>query len=424
MRPRDPKSSWRAFALAACGALSLSNSAWAQEGALSLSEALRLARQADPRLRAAEAGVDAAEAGIRQARARPNPTLGLEVENFGGQDSLRGFDGSESTFSLSQPIERGGRRQARVAVATQERSAAETDALIARLNVYEDVQRAYYDALATAALVIIAEDRLATAEAMEATVARRVAAARDPLMAGARAEAGTAEARIALESARNEAAIARANLASLIGDHAFTLAPAALELPQAQSHDHETDPTSNPEIARLRAARALASATARLERSRGYMDPTVSVGVRRFEESGDTGLVAGLSIPFGIFDRNRGAIARAEAEERRAGFDVEAARLRIEREAHALTRRLESAQLTAVSLDRTVIPHAARALDLARDGYNQGAFSYLDVLEAQRALTAARQARVETLRTYHHTEAALDRLTARFADALGEETSQ
>lgn len=423
--PRDLKTSWRALTLAACGVLSFASSAWAQEDALSLTQALRMAEQADPRLRAADAGLDAAQAAVRQARTRPNPTLDLEVENFGGQDSLRGFDGAETTFRLSQPLERGGRRQARVAVAAQERSAAEAEALIARLDVFQDVQRAYFDALTTAALVTIAEERLATAEAMEQSVARRVAAARDPLMAGARAEAGTAEASVELESARHEAAIARATLASLIGgDITFTLVQADLELPQAQDHDHEANPAAAPDVARLQAARERASAAARLERSRGYMDPTLSLGVRRFEDRGDTGLVAGVSIPFGIFDRNRGAIARADAEERRAGYDVEAARLRIEREAHALRRRLDSAALAVASLDRTLIPQAARALDLARDGYNQGAFSYLDVLESQRALTAARHARVEALRTYHHTEAALDRLTARFADALGEEISQ
>ena len=65
-----------------------------------------------------------------------------------------------------------------------------------------------------------------------------------------------------------------------------------------------------------------------------------------------------------------------------------------------------------------MIPQAERALELAQDGYNRGAFSYLDVLEAQRALSDARQNRVDSLRSYHSNEAALDRLTARFGEAL------
>lgn len=410
----------------AVGLLSLSCAAFAQGAPLTLDDALQRAAEADPRLRAAEAGVEAARAGRAQARVRPNPVLDLEVENFAGTDALRGFDGSEATFRLSQPIERGGRRSARVALADRALDAAGREALIRRLDVFEEVQRAFYDALAAEELVEIGAERLATAEAVQRTVDRRVSAARDPLMAGARAAAGVGEARIVLENARREAAIARATLASFWGGgEDFALSDLLLELPVTATHGHEQRADGGPDFARIEADRARAAAAVRLERSRAFADPVLSFGVRRFEASDEAGLVAGLSIPLGIRDRNRGGVARARAEERRAAFDVEAARLRLKREADALTRRLESASASVAAMDRDVIPPAERALALARDGYNQGAFSYLDVLEAQRALTAVREARVAALRTYHHTEAALDRLTARFAESeRSEETGQ
>ncbi|MBX9746610.1 MAG: TolC family protein, partial [Hyphomonadaceae bacterium] len=236
---------------------------------------------------------------------------------------------------------------------------------------------------------------------------------------------GLAEARIALDAAQREAATARGTLASLIGaDVGFALAAGDLGVPETSAHGHDADLDGSPDLALVRAARERASAELRLQRARGWQDPTLSLGVRRFEETGETGLVAGVSIPLGVFDRNGGAIARADADARRAGYDVEAERRRIERDAAALQRRLEGAASTVAAIERFVIPQAERALALARDGYNQGAFSYLDVLEAQRALTAAREARIEALRNYHHTEAALDRLTARFADAFGAEISQ
>lgn len=408
----------------AFGLLCLAGAATAQQAPLTLDEALRRTADADPRLRSAEAGVDAAEAGVQQAGVRRNPVLDLELENFGGSDTLRGLDGSESTFRLSQQVERGGRRNARVALADRELDAAGREALVRRLDVFEEAQRAYYDAVAADALVEIAAERLKTAEELLRSVDRRVAAARDPLMAGARAAAGTGEARIAHERALRDAAIARATLASFwSGDETFALSEASLEIPDDPGHSHELPADGGPDVSRVEAAKARAVAAVRLERSRGFADPVVSVGVRRLEQTDETGLVAGLSIPLGISDRNRGGIARAQAEQRRAEFDVQAARIRQKREVDALNRRLLSAAASVTAMDRDVIPQAERAMSLARDGYNQGAFSYLDVLEAQRALTAARGARVETLRTFHHTEAALDRLTARFAnDERDEET--
>ncbi len=402
----------------------LSVAAHAQEAApLTLQDAIGRAIEADPGLRAADAGVDAARGGLRQARVRPNPTLDAEVENFNGEGDLRGFDGAETTFSLSQEVELGGRRSARIRLADRELRGAELERAVRGLDLIRDVQTAYYDALAAAELVLIAEERLRTAEALNTSVARRVAAARDPLMAGARAEAGLAEARIALTRAQAEAANARATLASLLGgDTGFSLIPADFALPRAGEHDHAEPGEATPDLARLAAQRDRANAAIGVERSLAWQNPTLSFGYRQFAADNDEGaLVAGVSIPLGIFDRNQGSVARARAEQRRAEFDLEAGRRTLMREFAALQRAIAADSAAITATEDQVIPQAERALELAQDGYNRGAFSYLDVLEAQRALSDARQARVDSLQSYHNNEAALDRLTARFGDMLPEQ---
>lgn len=394
---------------------------------LTLQDALTRAIESDPGLRAAEAGVDAARGGVRQARVRPNPELSAEVENFNGPGELRGFDGAESTFSLSQEVELGGQRRARIRLADRELHGAELDRVLRGLDLLRDVQTAYYDALAAQELVTIERERVATAEALDASISRRVAAARDPLMAGARAQAGLAEARIALTRAEAEAATARARLASFWGgEEGYMLIQADFVLPVASDHEHTLNPDQNPDVTRLAAERERLAAAARLERSLSYTNPTLSLGYRRFEDrDGDGAMVAGFSIPLGIFDRNQGSVARAQAERRRSEYDLEAGRRAIAREFAALQRALTSDAASVRSTEADVIPQAERALSLAQDGYNRGAFSYLDVLEAQRALSDARQARVDALRSYHSNEAALDRLTARFAETLpGQEIHQ
>lgn len=398
--------------------------AHAQEASpLTLRDAISRAVEADPGLRAAGAGVDAARGGLRQARARPNPELSAEVENFNGQGELRGFDGAETTFSLSQEVELGGRRSARVQLANRELHGAELERTIRGLDLIRETQIAYFDALAAEELVAIARERLETAQALSASVSRRVAAARDPLMAGARAEAGLAEARIALTRAQAEAATARANLASLLGgDTGFTLIAADFSAPRTIEHAHDTPTDAAPDLARLTAERDRANAATRVERSLAWQNPTVSFGYRQFAADDDEGaLVAGFSVPLGIFDRNQGSVSRARAEQRRAEFDLEAGRRTLQREFSALQRAIAADAAAISATEDEVIPQAERALELAQDGYNRGAFSYLDVLEAQRALSDARQSRVDALRTFHNNEAALDRLTARFADTLPEQ---
>lgn len=421
---RLASSSWRIAALSASAAL-IAPVAQAQEVApLTLQDALARAIASDPGLRAADAGIDAARGGLRQARTRPNPELAAEVENFNGRGDLRGFQGAETTFSLSQEVEFGGRRRTRIALADRELHGAELDRAMRGLDLLRDVQIAFYNALAAEEIVAIERERLATAEALARSVGRRVEAARDPLMAGARANAGVAEARIALTRAQAEAATARAQLESFWGgEQGLTLIRGDFALPRPQDHDHQALSDASPDIARLVALRERASGEAALQRSLGYQNPTLSLGYRRFEDrDGDGALVAGFSVPLGVFDRNQGAIARAQAERRRAELDLEAGRRALARE-HAALERAQASDAQAVrSTEEEVIPEAERALALAQEGYDRGAFSYLDILEAQRSLSDARQGRVEALRSFHFNEAALDRLTGRWAVTLpGEE---
>ncbi len=76
-----------------------------------------------------------------------------------------------------------------------------------------------------------------------------------------------------------------------------------------------------------------------------------------------------------------------------------------------LGSQIETARIEVGGLDARVIPSSEEALGFARDGYARGAFSYIDVLEAQRALSEARLRRIAALRSYHRALASLERLS-------------
>ena len=92
---------------------------------LSLAEALRRAETHNPSLLAHDYAGRAAEALIDQAGVRPNPMLGVELENFGGTRALRGADTLETTVQVSQAIERDGKREKRITAARRERAAVD-----------------------------------------------------------------------------------------------------------------------------------------------------------------------------------------------------------------------------------------------------------------------------------------------------------
>jgi cobalt-zinc-cadmium efflux system outer membrane protein len=71
---------------------------------ITLAQAIELALRHNPELIASAYGISAAQARILQAAARPNPDLGLELENFAGSGSARGAEALETTLSLSQVV--------------------------------------------------------------------------------------------------------------------------------------------------------------------------------------------------------------------------------------------------------------------------------------------------------------------------------
>ena len=286
-----------------------------------------------------------------------------------------------------------------------------------RLNVIEEIEHAFVDAQAAEAVLVVAEERLTVARELAEAVDRRVRAARDPFMAGSRARARLAEAEIEVESARRGASSARRRLASYWGGEAnFQMDVASFEALNSQGHSE----TSAPDAQLAEAQVGQAEARLRLERARSIPDVDLQLGYRQFSETDETAFVVGFSLPLQIWERNSDNVARARAERDRANYQREARSRALSREHTALETQMETARLEVEGLDGRVIPSSEEALRFARDGYNRGAFSYIDVLEAQRALSEARLRRISSLRSYHRAQASLARLTG----ARAEEISQ
>ena len=390
----------------------------AEAAALTLEGALARAAGVDPGLPGAEARVRASDAAVRQADVRPNPTLGLMAENLPTLGGGNIIDRTETTLSYEQRFERGGDRPARIALAQGEAAVVQAEAAIRRLDRLEQVQRAWAEALGAQAELEIARERLALAERFQIEVQRRVDMARDPLFAGARAEAELAQAQIDFDQAGIQARLARATLGRFwIGAPDFSLDPADFE--DTGAAREMAGPASGIDLAVLAAQRDVAQARVRVEQARATPDATVSVGVRHFWDGQDLGLVVGGSIPLGRYDRNEGAIERARFEGVAAEADMAALRQEREREIARLQVLLASRALEAQRIANETLPQAERAVALVRDGFARGGFTYNDVIAAQTALLSTKARRVAVLKQFHIDRARLDRLTGAHADLLG-----
>ena len=404
--------------LIACAAVFAAVSLDAVAAPLTLAEALTRAAAYDPSRPAAAARLQAAQAGVRQAGVGPNPSLGADLENFAGTGDHRLADRSEATLYYEQTWERGGKRAARLDVARAELAMAQGRASVAALDLLAEVQTAWVEALAAQAQIAVADERLAMALRLEGEVDRRVRAARDPLFSGERARTATAQARIDRDQALAAAEQARSLLGSYWGGGpTFELTPSALEAGSTAPAGTVAD---TPDLQLLAMERDLSQARIAVERARAVQDPRWRAGLRHFGETNDVAVIIGGSIPLGRHDNNQGAIARAQAERTAAEADMAAARIDREREVSRLTARRMATLAEVARNDAEVAPGAARAVALVRDGFNRGggAFTYLEVADAQRAVIEAKARRIDLLKRFHLDGVRLDRLTGRHAALL------
>lgn len=380
---------------------------------LTLEQAVDRAVAAAPELAANEASVDAARASARQASFRLNPTVAVEAENLAGTGNYSVLEQPEVTVTYSQPIERGGKRAARMAYAARGVELAEAQSRLARLQIGQQVQRAFIDTQIADQLVWIAEQRLTTEKALQTEALRRVRGYKDPLFVETAASARVTAAELALDEARARAASARNLLGSYWGGSG-----AGLDIAKGIVKPPVSGDLASADAAVREAALARASAEVVVEQSRATPDYTVSGGARFLRETNDVALVAGVSFPLGRFDRNQGNIERAQAERRRLEAEAEADRLARLRRLVSLRAQAEAASQRADGLIEKVYPQAQKTLAQVREGYNRGGFRFSDIQAAADAIIEVQQQWVEAMIAWRDAQSEIDRLTGRFDVAV------
>jgi len=354
----------------------------ASAASISLAAAIRLALD-QPALRAAAHEAAASDAMAAQAGKYPNPELGWLRE--GQQAGTR-----TTTLQISQPVELGGKRQARIALAQGEAALAHGELAARRRAIRADVIAAYYTVLVALEQQRLAQALTALARRSTEVAARRVAAGKVSPIDETKARLAALDAATGLMEAGATLAIARTRLGALIGKppqatEAIVPAGEADALPALPPLAALLERSGEAgAIGRARWQLAAQEAQAGVERAARIPDLTVTLGTQREDQIRHRQTVVGISLPLPLFDRNQGRLAAALRRTDKARDELAAARIDTAAELTVAATRYATARAEAVRLRDDVIPNAASAYDLTLRGFEAGKFAFLDVLDAQR----------------------------------------
>ena len=381
----------------------------AEGTALTLAEAIARARSQAPQLQSADAALRAADANVGLSSFRPNPTLSVEAENVLGSGRYAGFGGGEKTFSLSMPLELGGKRGARVRVAEAERSAARIGTQVAQADLTLQITEAFVTLAASERYVEIAKASNALAERAHHAARERVRVGKASPIEEQRADVLRINAEVRLDKAIRATRLAGATIARLTG----SATPVAI----ASTWFERTDAVvvGQPAVANLSLAAAEAEVTAanaRVDAARRdrIPDVTLTAGMRRIGESSEKAAVLALSVPLPLFNQGTAAIARSRAEYDRASATRRGVALEFEQSTAQAEAEVADALAAARAANGPALAAAEEAARIARIGYAEGKFPQLELIEAERSLAETRETSVDALAALHTARARLARL--------------
>ncbi len=372
-----------------------------------MGDAVRRALAANPDLSAVRREWEATAGALTQAGLRPNPEAGFIQEDI--RNGRR-----TSTLQVTVPIERGGKRDARIAVASRVRQQAESGIEQYRADVRAAVITHYFDVLLAKERLKLAQESLVLSSGSADAAGKRVQAGKVSPVEETRARVAQAAAQAELARAESDVRVARQRLSSLWGDTVSTYGDlaGALVLPAEGLPDdlvYQRLQTSPPlRRARLEVERWRASVN--LEKARGVVDVAVTAGAKRDQASGTTMAVVGLSVPIPLFDRNQGNIAEAISREYKAQDELAAAEVRLTSQVSQAREQLRAARTEALTLQRDAVPGARSAYQAASQGFTLGKFSYLEALDAQRTLIGTQAQYLRALSDTYQAAAELERL--------------
>ncbi len=383
--------------------LSIAHHALAQAKKLTLAEAEDLAIHGHPRAASAALIAAASKMGITEARAPFNPQVsgaftGVAAEH--GSTLAAGTIQTSSLYSriaagvtVSQLISDFGRTANLVASAKARAAAQDRNAENVRASIRIVVDQAYYQALAAASVLKVAQAVSANRELLLRQVRALAQSSLKSTLDVSFAGVAASEAELGLVRAENDARAAQAHLSAAIGteqSETFDLADEPLPTPLDPSPEELRQQAlkQRPDLAALQANRDAAQRFAQAERALNR--PTVGlVGVAGALPDTDPRLkgtysAAGFNVSIPILNGKLFAARRTEAELRAqaAQKDVEDLTVQISEqvrlawlEANTAFRRLD---VTA-----RLVTEAEQALRLARTRYEIGLGSIVEVNQAQ-----------------------------------------
>ncbi len=378
--------------------------------AITLEQALELARQNNPTLRANDTLVSQNKAQEITANLRPNPVLEWDTQFIPifstslWSDSNYWETQAQYDVGIGYLFERGRKRQHRLDAAKMTTAVTEAQVSDAQRTTLASAAQLFVAAL-------LAKSNLEFAEGLLDSYRKTVALSEEQLNAGAVSRNDSLKIhlqQLQFEGDANAAQLARiqalTSLRQLLGfdsvpadyDVAGNLVyePVTLHLEDLQARALSNRPD-------LQAARRTVTASESqvgLAKANGKVDLNVTFDYTRLNQNNLGAFY--FNLPLAIFNKNQGEIARTQYAVTQSQFQQKAAEQQVLTDVRNSYEALRSSEKVVALFDGGYLDQATQSLDITRFSYEHGAASLIDFLDAERSYRSTQLSYRQALASY------------------------
>lgn len=345
--------------------------------------------------------IEIAKGQLEQSRILPNPIMKFE--------SGTGVE-FETTGMISQTIILGKKRKLKIKLNELYFNKERLEYEILKQAKLTEVFKAFVSILHLQEILILQKDRISVADNLMNAVSRKVEAGKLSPAEKSRARIQLFQERLKLRSIEKSLQTAWNSISVLWGDEKSPFNQAIGDLSLLRDIPILISLEMAPDIQIFKLSLDIQQQKIQSEKAEAIPDLDLGAGLKRSNIQRNTFQV-GLSIPLPIFNRNQGNIKSAISELEQAQLELKRIESQLKTDVSNFQAQLENLVSEITIIDDDIIPEAQNAYTIITDGYLNGRFTYLDVVNSQEMWFQSREQYVNALKDYHTNLFELDRIT-------------
>lgn len=360
----------------------------------------------------------------QQAGITSRPQIDFTVEDALGTGDHSGLKSAQSTLSISWLLD-GDLVERKVKTAKHYGSTVAIEREVKALDLAAQTARYFVQVLVNKERLTLAKFSLAQANKSLIAIDKRVTVGKSSLVDKLKAKAEVAKRELVVEDLMHEVDASKYQLfaqwmqkdssnANNQEHKKIDVIGSLLSLPLSDNADFNmlfNKLAQTPSVSIFATKQRIAQSEIELARIETKPLWQFSAGLRRYETTDDFGLVAGISIPFGESNQNKGKIKALTASQNKLETESVALVHKLNTQLYVLIEQLKHSHHVIQAVTDNIIPVLEQAFSEAEKAYTVGKYSYTDWMNTQQALLNAQSDLIAAYQNAHLNNIEIERLT-------------